>query len=148
MTEKNAKGELAARIKDVRKSLGMTQANFAGFLGVTQGLVSRWEKSLIEPRPEIIARLAEVAGITPGEFHYGFDPNASSGRSRAQAPDMTGVAGKRLTDAIREAIRRAKAGRNREVAVALTLILEKCETDRERFLAAQREQSAETDEGG
>ena len=54
---------------------------------------------------------------------------------------MTGVVGKRLTDAIREAIRRAKAGRNREVATALTMILDKCEADRKRFLAARRKEA-------
>ncbi len=132
---------LAARIKAARTSLGMTQAKFAAFLGVTQGLVSRWERGLIEPRQDIIARLAEVSSVSAGDFHYGKSGKAGGGS--ASKADMTGVAGKRLTDAIREAIRRAKAGRNREVAAALTMILDKCEADRERFLAALRKKAGD-----
>lgn len=132
---------LAARIKAARISLGMTQAKFAAFLGVTQGLISRWERGLIEPRQDIIARLAEVASVSAGEFHYG--KSDKSARRSSSQDDMTGVAGKRLTDAIREAIRRAKAARDREVAAALTMILEKCEADRERFLAARRKEAGD-----
>jgi transcriptional regulator with XRE-family HTH domain len=132
---------IATRIKAARTSLGMTQTKFAKLLGVTQGLVSRWERGLIEPRQDIIARLAEIASVSAGEFHYG--KATKSGNAASSKADMTGVAGKRLTDAIREAIRRAKAGRDREVAAALTIILDKCEADRERFLAAQRKESGE-----
>jgi len=136
MNAQRGNSGLAARIKAARTSLGMTQAKFAAFLGVTQGLISRWERGLIEPRQDIIARLAEVSSVSAGDFHYG-----KAGGGSASEADMTGVVGKRLTDAIREAIRRAKAGRNREVATALTMILDKCEADRKRFLAARRKEA-------
>ena len=35
--------EIATRIKSKRKELGMTQKDFAKFLGVTQGMISKWE---------------------------------------------------------------------------------------------------------
>ena len=33
----------ATRIKELRESLGMTQKEFADYMGVTQGMVSKWE---------------------------------------------------------------------------------------------------------
>lgn len=35
--------DIALKIKQKRKSLNMTQKEFATFLGVTQGMVSKWE---------------------------------------------------------------------------------------------------------
>lgn len=39
----------AKEVRPLRKSLGMTQVEFADELGVTQALVSRWEMGLRTP---------------------------------------------------------------------------------------------------
>lgn len=51
---------LAAR----RKELGMTQAELAEKMGVTDKAVSKWERDLSCPDVDALPRLAEIFGVT------------------------------------------------------------------------------------
>jgi transcriptional regulator with XRE-family HTH domain len=51
------------KIKQLRLSLGLNQAEFAKRMGVTQATVSRWERGAM-PEPEKLAQLAELTGET------------------------------------------------------------------------------------
>ena len=49
-------------IEYVRKRvLALTQVEFAGIAGVSQGTVSRWEKSELEPSREEMSRIRAAA---------------------------------------------------------------------------------------
>jgi transcriptional regulator with XRE-family HTH domain len=61
---------LSERIRDLRKSLGFSQARFAAELGVHQSNVSRWENGAC-PDDRQLQRLAELAGMSVGAFRYG-----------------------------------------------------------------------------
>jgi len=55
-------GDLARKIQNIRRQLGLTQAEFADKLNVSQGSVSRWEKGS-KPEYDMTVRIAEVAGM-------------------------------------------------------------------------------------
>ncbi len=80
---------LAARIRTLRKSLGLSQARFAARVGVDQSNVSRWENGAL-PDDAHIVRLAELAGQHPAAFRYG---GASGGGPRTQPPAAVTVVG-------------------------------------------------------
>lgn len=57
-------------VKDIRESLGLTQAEFAQKLGTTQIGVSRWETGNVSPGIDYLRKIAELGGcaiedITP-----------------------------------------------------------------------------------
>lgn len=54
--------DLSTKIRAIRRTLGMNQAEFGKALGVNQATVSRWESGSI---PDVVAmgRIAELAGI-------------------------------------------------------------------------------------
>ncbi len=55
----------AARVADLRRRLGLSQAAFAGELGVRQQTVSEWETGRYQPRgasAKILGMLAESSG--------------------------------------------------------------------------------------
>lgn len=62
-----AKGEknyqLGSRIKDIRLREHETQISFAGHLGITQGMLSRYEKGTL-PDPEVVLRIVEKYGVS------------------------------------------------------------------------------------
>jgi transcriptional regulator with XRE-family HTH domain len=47
-------------IRSWRRSLGLTQADLSEALDVDQGTVSRWERGLVEPRPETMRAIVEM----------------------------------------------------------------------------------------
>lgn len=51
---------IAARIRELRKSLGKNQGEFGRMLGVSQSAVSNWEIGTDVPAPRILAALAEM----------------------------------------------------------------------------------------
>ncbi|MEE9210374.1 MAG: helix-turn-helix domain-containing protein [Kiloniellales bacterium] len=81
--------DLAARIRALRESLGLSQASFAGRVGVDQSNVSRWERGA-PPDDAHIVRLAELAGQHPAAFRYGRLPETDSG---SPPPDLVSVVG-------------------------------------------------------
>jgi DNA-binding XRE family transcriptional regulator len=69
MNVKNS--DLGARIKQARKTLGLTQQEFAQRLEVTQPTVHRWEKGFYEPDEEVLRRLADMTQLSPAYLRYG-----------------------------------------------------------------------------
>jgi transcriptional regulator with XRE-family HTH domain len=69
MSAKNiAMGE---RIRRARKSLSLTQQEFAERLAVTQPTVHRWEKGFYDPDEGALQRLSEMTTLPPAYFRYG-----------------------------------------------------------------------------
>lgn len=68
MTSETGAGRLCnlmnTRIAEARKMAGLTQAEFAEQVGVTQSAVSEWERGLSSPRDLLKTRIARVLGIT------------------------------------------------------------------------------------
>ena len=69
MNAKNA--ALGDRIRQARKTLGLTQQEFAAQLEVTQPTVHRWEKGFYDPDEEALQRLAGMTKMSPAYFRYG-----------------------------------------------------------------------------
>lgn len=51
------------RIREAREKAGMTQAEFARALGVTQGAVYQWENGLTSPRLKVLVTMAELLKV-------------------------------------------------------------------------------------
>lgn len=56
------------RIKLARLKAGMTQAQLAKVLNVTQGTVGSWEVGIAFPRPRNLVKLSEVLKIPVSEL--------------------------------------------------------------------------------
>lgn len=61
--EMNLLTDISAVIQQQRKRLGYTQKEMASKLGVTQGLVSRWENGEASLTTETIARIAAALSL-------------------------------------------------------------------------------------
>ena len=81
--------DLAARIRALRKSLGLSQASLASRVGVDQSNVSRWERGA-PPDDAHIVRLAGLAGQHPAAFRYGRLPETDP---ETPPPDVVSVVG-------------------------------------------------------
>jgi transcriptional regulator with XRE-family HTH domain len=55
----------------------MTQVQLAGALGVTQQLISKWERGLIAPRDDRRVQLARILGVSPGDL-FAYDSNGDT----------------------------------------------------------------------
>ena len=65
-------------LKQCRKQQGMSQAELASKLGVTQQAVGKWESGKSSPDPTTVARIAEILSTT-ADFLLGlYRPVASS----------------------------------------------------------------------
>ena len=56
--------KISAFIINYRYKTGMTQKEFAKFMGVTQGMISKWESAEYNFSLESIAQIAEKLGVT------------------------------------------------------------------------------------
>lgn len=54
---------LNENIRAIRKKLGLTQEQFASRLGIKRSLVGAYEEGRAEPRLELLAKMADLAGI-------------------------------------------------------------------------------------
>lgn len=52
------------QIKAARKAVGMSQANLAKMVGVTQGAVSQWERGITHPGFKILPKLAQALKLS------------------------------------------------------------------------------------
>ena len=59
------------RIRQARKSAGMTQAELAHKLGISAAGIAQWENDLRNPKIETLRKLADALGVTPGYLLYG-----------------------------------------------------------------------------
>lgn len=81
---------LGAKIKRLRKSLGLDQTAFAGLVGVTQSAVSRWESDTHEPEYEQLRALAAIAKEPIDNFLVNAAPAPSEGSPRTYAVRVIG----------------------------------------------------------
>ena len=56
--------ELGARIRDVRKHIGMTQKDLSALLAVSHHAVWCWEAGKMQPTPEHLTELAQILGVS------------------------------------------------------------------------------------
>lgn len=57
-----------AKIREIRRSQGLTQQEFAEKLGTSRFMVNRWEAGVHQPNFEYVKRIAKVAGCTLDEL--------------------------------------------------------------------------------
>ena len=55
---------LSANISKLRKELSMTQEQLAEALGVTFASVSKWERGVATPELNLIAKMADLFGVS------------------------------------------------------------------------------------
>ncbi len=65
------KKSLGALITELRKEKGMTQAQLAEQMGVTDKAVSKWERDLSCPDISSVPKLAEILGVTVDQLMQG-----------------------------------------------------------------------------
>jgi len=58
------------KIKQAREKAGMTQAELAKKLNVTQAMISAYEKNKRNPKPETIKKIADALQIYPAELGF------------------------------------------------------------------------------
>jgi len=58
------KPKLGGRIERARRALGITQKDLAERMGVSQSLVSRWERAEITPPGDVLAPLARALRVS------------------------------------------------------------------------------------
>ena len=56
-------------IRNARKSLGLTQRQLAGKIGVSNTSISNWEKGLSRPDADLIQKLCDVLRLQPNDFY-------------------------------------------------------------------------------
>ena len=112
--------ELAARIKALRRTIRLSQAELAKRLGTRQSVVSRWEQGKHVPDDEFIEQMAELSGLTIAQFRYGAEHSETGGLMPRAAW------GRRLTDHLEAAWQMARRSGQRDVQGALAVLLEKC----------------------
>ena len=62
------KQTIGSMIAELRKKQGMTQAELAEKLGITDKAVSKWERDLSFPDVNSIPKLAEIFNVTVDEL--------------------------------------------------------------------------------
>ena len=82
----------AADVPGIRKELGLSQPEFAGFMGVSLGTVRNWEQERREPQGPARALLL-VASKQPAAVRAG--PHHLRGRRDARRPHQGGGRGRR-----------------------------------------------------
>ena len=74
---KNSKQTIGQRIKELRESRDMTQAELAELLFASDTPVSKWEKDKSEPEYNILIKIAELFGVTLDYLLTGTNPDVS-----------------------------------------------------------------------
>ena len=55
---------IASRIKELRNESGLSQANLAKKIGVTQKAIDYWERGINEPKASYIIALCDFFGVS------------------------------------------------------------------------------------
>jgi transcriptional regulator with XRE-family HTH domain len=55
-------------LREVRKQRGLTIEHIAVLGGCDKATVSRWERGLQEPRPELVVRVSRALKVKPGRI--------------------------------------------------------------------------------
>jgi transcriptional regulator with XRE-family HTH domain len=80
---------LGERIRQVRKTMGLTQQEFAQRLDVTQPTVHRWEKGSYDPDEQALRRLGVMSKLSPAYLRYGDEAFSD----RSPKTDLAGFIG-------------------------------------------------------
>ncbi len=83
---------LASRLRNLRKSMGLSQAGFAERVGVDQSNVSRWENGAL-PDDAHLRKLAELAAVHPAALRYGGLAETPGRAPRATTTQVVGYVG-------------------------------------------------------
>lgn len=83
--------KIGRMIAELRKEKGMTQAELAEKMGVTDKAVSKWERDLSFPDISTIPKLAEILNITVDELMQG-ETDAGGKRSDGKSKDIADIA--------------------------------------------------------
>ena len=67
-------------IRNARKAAGLSQAQLAATLGVSQGAVAQWENGITHPSYGVLKPLADTLGLTLDEL-------IGKGAENASVPD-------------------------------------------------------------
>lgn len=67
----NVKKEIASNLKKIRKERNMSQAKAAEYLGLSQGLISQYEKGITVPSVEVLADYAVKFQVSL-DYIFGF----------------------------------------------------------------------------
>jgi transcriptional regulator with XRE-family HTH domain len=73
MATKEGIETIAQRLLRMRKEKGITQAEMADFIGVTQSVVSDYERGELRLHGELIAKVAKILGVSADEI-LGLEP--------------------------------------------------------------------------
>ena len=57
-----------SKIKELRKTAGLTQVKFAEAMGVTQSTISQWESGRVLPDTAKLPKLAKVLGCSVADL--------------------------------------------------------------------------------
>ena len=89
------------RLKEVRKTAGMTQRDVAESTGIPLGTLRRWEQGVNEPDTDRLIQLADLYGVSTDEI-------LGSSFARRQKPEPLMADERRLLDLYRSADDRGK----------------------------------------
>ncbi len=65
-------------LKDLRRKKGLTQADLAVKLGVTQSLVAMWERGAVMPSAAKLPEIADMLGCTIDQLYGRGEPERPS----------------------------------------------------------------------
>ena len=75
-------------IRNARRSLGLTQRQLAGSLGVSNTCVSNWEKGLSRPDADMIQKLCAVLRLQANDFYGTNEAPAENSRRLVSDEDI------------------------------------------------------------
>lgn len=78
-------GAFSARLRELRRSRGMTQADLATASKATAAYVWRLEAGDVSPGLEVLARLAQALGTTPADLLPTVEPPDTTSAMREQS---------------------------------------------------------------
>jgi transcriptional regulator with XRE-family HTH domain len=79
-----SKIDLGRRIRDIRQSRGLSQADLAAALRVSLTSVYNWEANGAHPRPQMLGSIADVLGVTSNYLLTGQAEVSSGTRTTAE----------------------------------------------------------------
>lgn len=80
--------DFSARVKALREAAGLTQAELADKVGLTNRAVGAWESGRSKPRLDKLSKLADILGTTPYYLMNGDGPERVESRAASAAVPM------------------------------------------------------------
>ncbi len=111
--EKDSFSNMANFISELRKGKNLTQKELADRLGVTDKAVSKWERGKSYPDITLFPKLAEILGVSIGDFFAGKKTEKSSDDENEIVENALLYADVVTKDAI------AKSAQSKALAIAL-----------------------------